>query len=60
MPSILAKADRRVLRYFHKYGFKDIILTLYIMNNKSTSQMAVELERVRTIFYEYFITYFKC
>jgi hypothetical protein len=22
--------------------------------------MAVELERVRTIFYEYFITYFKC
>ena len=45
MPSILAKADRRVLRYFHKYGFKYIILTLYIMNNKATSQMAVQLEQ---------------
>ena len=45
MPSILAKVDRRVLRYFHKYGFKDIILTLYIMNNKATAQMAVQLEQ---------------
>jgi len=47
MPSILAKAlaFRRVLRYFHKYGFKYIILTLYIMNNKATSQMAVQLEQ---------------
>ena len=45
MPSILAKADRRVLRYFHKYGFKDITLTLYIMNNKATSQMVVQLEQ---------------
>ena len=45
MPSILAKADRRVLRYFHKYGFKDITLTLYILNNKATSQMTVQLEQ---------------
>lgn len=45
MPSILAKADRRVLRYFYKYGFKYITLTLYIMNNKATSQMAVQLEQ---------------
>jgi len=45
MPSILAKADRRVLRYFHKYGFKDITLTLYILNNKATSQMVVQLEQ---------------
>jgi hypothetical protein len=27
MPSILANADRRVLRYFKKYGFKDVKLT---------------------------------
>lgn len=45
MPSILSKADRRVLRYFHKYGFKDISLTLYIMEEGATSQMAVELEQ---------------
>jgi hypothetical protein len=45
MPSILAKGDRRVLRYFHKYGFKDVSLTLYIMENGATSQMALELEQ---------------
>jgi len=45
MPSILAKGDRRVLRYFHKYGFKDVNLTLYIMDDRATSQMAVELEQ---------------
>jgi hypothetical protein len=45
MPSILSKADRRVLRYFHKYGFKDISLTLNIMEEGSTAQMAVELEQ---------------
>lgn len=45
MPSILAKGDRRVLRYFHKYGFKDVSLTIYIMDEGATSQMAVELEQ---------------
>ena len=45
MPSILAKGDRRVLRYFHKYGFKDVSLTLYIMEENATSQMAIELEQ---------------
>jgi GIY-YIG catalytic domain/NUMOD1 domain len=45
MPSILAKGDRRVLRYFHKYGFKDVSLTLYILEEGSTSKMAVELEQ---------------
>jgi len=45
MPSILAKGDRRVLRYFHKYGFKDVSLTLYKMENGATSQMALELEQ---------------
>lgn len=37
MPSILAKGDRRVLRYFHKYGFKDVSLTLYIMVDGATT-----------------------
>lgn len=45
MPSILAKSDRRVLRYFHKYGFKNINLTLYIMEPGATWKMAVELEQ---------------
>ena len=45
MPSILAKGDRRVLRYFHKYGFKDVSLTLCLMEDGATSQMAVELEQ---------------
>ena len=45
MPSSLAKSDRRVLRYFHKYGFKNVDLTLYIMDPKATSQMAIELEQ---------------
>lgn len=45
MPSILAKGDRRVLRYFHKYGFEDVSLTLCIMEDGATSQMAVELEQ---------------
>jgi len=41
----LAKGDRGVLRYFHKYGFKDVSLTLYIMENEATSEMAVDLEQ---------------
>jgi hypothetical protein len=45
MPSFLAKGDRRVLRYFHKYGFKNVSLTLYIMENEATSEMAVDLEQ---------------
>lgn len=45
MPSILAKGDRRVLRYFHKYGFLNVKLKLYIMDRNSTSEMAVELEQ---------------
>lgn len=42
---ILKKGDRRVLRYFHKYGFKDVTLTLLIMDPNSTSEMAVQLEQ---------------
>ena len=45
MPSILKKGDRRVLRYFHKYGFTNITLTLLIMDVNSTSDMAVQLEQ---------------
>jgi hypothetical protein len=36
MPSILTKADRRVLRYLNKYGFKDVILSLYILEDKAS------------------------
>jgi hypothetical protein len=45
MPSILKKGDRRVLRYFHKYGFQGVTLTVLIMEPNSTSEMAVELEQ---------------
>nr|NP_803525.1 orf325 [Monoblepharella sp. JEL15]AAO64970.1 orf325 [Monoblepharella sp. JEL15] len=45
MPSILAKADRYVLRYFHKYGFNNVDLTLYVMEPKATKEMVIELEQ---------------
>lgn len=45
MPSILKKGDRRVLRYFHKYEFKNVTLTLLIMDPNCTSGMAVQLEQ---------------
>lgn len=45
MPSILAKSDRRVLRYFNKYGFNDVSLTLFIMNSDSTWDQVIELEQ---------------
>lgn len=45
MPSILANADRRVLRYFKKYGFKNIKLTLYILSPRSTLKEIIELEQ---------------
>ena len=45
MPSILKKGDRRVLRYFHKYGFTNVTLTLLIIDTNSTSEMAVQLEQ---------------
>jgi hypothetical protein len=35
MPSILSKTDRRVLRYFNKYGFKDVKLSLYILDDNT-------------------------
>ena len=45
MPSILAKADRKVLRYFNKYGFKDVDLTMFIMESNSTWDQVIELEQ---------------
>ena len=45
MPSILAKADRYVLRYFRKYGFQDVTLTLLILEPGSSFEMALELEQ---------------
>jgi hypothetical protein len=45
MPSILAKSDRRVLRYFNKYGFNDVNLTLFIMNSDSSWDQVIELEQ---------------
>lgn len=47
MPSILSKSDRRVLRYFNKYGFKNVKLTLLILNpsSNSTWKEVIELEQ---------------
>jgi hypothetical protein len=45
MPSILANADQRVLRYFRKYGFENVKLTLYIIYSKSTFKEILELEQ---------------
>jgi hypothetical protein len=45
MPSILAKADRRVLRYFSKYGFKDVILKLYILKDSANIEEVLKLEQ---------------
>lgn len=45
MPSILSKADRRVLRYFNKFGFKNVKLTLLIMEPSASVSQAIELEQ---------------
>lgn len=46
MPSILAKADRRVLRYFNKYGFKNVNLFLYILNDNASIEDILSLEKL--------------
>jgi GIY-YIG catalytic domain len=48
MPSILTKADRYVLRYFKKHGFKNVNLILYILKDTKTINEILNLE-------EYFI-----
>lgn len=45
MPSILKTKERRVLRYLNKYGFTNIKLTIYIMNNSVSLEEVVELEQ---------------
>lgn len=45
MPSILSKADRRVLRYFNKYGFKDVNLSLYILEDSASIKDVLNLEK---------------
>jgi GIY-YIG catalytic domain/NUMOD1 domain len=45
MPSILNSKARRVLRYLNKYGFNNIKLTIYIMNENSSLEQVVGLEQ---------------
>ena len=45
MPSILTRSDRKVLRYFNKYGFTDVKLTLFIMEKTSSWEQIIELEQ---------------
>lgn len=44
-PSILSKADRKVLRYFNKYGFYNVKLTLLILDSSSTREEVLALEQ---------------
>jgi hypothetical protein len=44
-PSILKSGTRPILRYFNEYGFKDVTLTLHIMDSSSTIQDILELEQ---------------
>ena len=46
LPPILSKADRRVLRYFNKYGFKDVKLS-----NKKYAGSSVNLSRRLTYYF---------
>lgn len=52
MPSILANADRRVLRYFRKYGFRNVKLILHILSSESSRKQVIEAE-------QYFIDLYK-
>jgi Cytochrome C and Quinol oxidase polypeptide I/NUMOD1 domain/GIY-YIG catalytic domain len=51
MPSILSKADRRVLRFFNKYGFKDVKLYLCLLDDDALIEDVLKLEK-------YFLDYF--
>jgi hypothetical protein len=44
-PSILKSGTRPILRYFNEFGFKDVTLTLHIMDSSSTIQDILELEQ---------------
>ena len=45
MPSILSRADRKVLRYFNKYGFDNVKLILYILDVNCPWEQVLELEQ---------------
>ena len=45
MPSILSKADRRILRYFNKYGFNNVKLTLFVVEPTCSWEQVIELEQ---------------
>jgi hypothetical protein len=45
MPSILSKADRRVLRYFNKYGFDNVRLILYILDASWRQERGIVISR---------------
>ena len=45
MSSILSRADRRVLRYFNKYGFENVRLILYILEDNCSWEHVLELEQ---------------
>ena len=45
MPSILKTKARRVLRYLNKHGFSEMMLTIYIMDEKASLEQVVELEQ---------------
>jgi len=45
MHSILKTKARRVLRYFNKHGFNEMMLTIYIMDEKVSLEQVVELEQ---------------
>ena len=45
MPSILGRADRKVLRHFKENGFNNVKLTLLILDSDSTWEQAIELEQ---------------
>lgn len=44
-PSIISGGDRRVYRYFTKYGYKDLTLTLFILPLSSTVVEIIQLEQ---------------
>jgi len=52
MPSILANADICVLRYFRKYGFKNVKLILYILCSDSSREQVIEAEQYYIDFYK--------
>ena len=45
MPSILKTKQRRILRYLNKYGFTNLKLIIYIMDNPASLEQVVELEQ---------------